>query len=111
MCVGLYEFPDRQPIGCFFGGNGDVFTHKLVSKGWCGVLRHTTAQSSENRFRFKVCFDSVCPKFTANARILESAEWRLLVIKQAVDGYAAGLNLSRDATGALNVRAADVCVE
>jgi hypothetical protein len=31
MCVGLDEFPDREAIRCFFGGNASVFTHNLVS--------------------------------------------------------------------------------
>jgi hypothetical protein len=31
MCVGLDQFPDREAIRCFFGGNAGVITHNLVS--------------------------------------------------------------------------------
>src|ERR1700722_7398051 len=61
--------------------------------------------------RFKKCLDPERSEFTADAGMLESAEWRLLVVQHAVDRHAAGLKLRCDATGALNVRAAHVSVE
>jgi hypothetical protein len=42
-------------------------------------------------------------EFTANARVLEPAEWSLLVVNQTVNRYAAGEDLRGDATRALYI--------
>src|SRR5260370_16221391 len=64
-------------------------------------MRHE--RSFENGPGFETRLDPVCAEFAAHAGVLEPAERRLLIVKHAVDGYAAGLDLRSHPARALDV--------
>jgi hypothetical protein len=64
--------------------------------------------SFKDRSRFEKRLDPEGAELTADARVLKSTEWGLLIVKHAVDRYAPGEELRRHAPGALYVSAAYV---
>src|SRR5579863_9607533 len=108
MGVALDEFPDCEAIRGFLRGDRNVVAHESSPGSICLVHRENLF---ENGPRFKIRLDPECSEFAAEAGMLESAEWSLLIVYQAIDCYSAGLDMRCDAACALNVRAAHVSVE
>src|ERR1700746_158032 len=83
--------------------SGEMATCLLICQLSCSTHSELQERLFENCLRFEKRFDTVGAKFTTNARLLEYAKWRLLIVKHAVDRDATGLDLRRHPAGALYV--------
>src|ERR1700733_11724455 len=101
MRIGLNEFAYGESIGGFVGRDTDVLAHELVLSVAVrlGLLK--------DRLWLKEGLNPIFAIFAADAGVFESAPRCLRIVRHVIDHHAAGPQLRRYATYALEVSSHD----